>query len=122
MISDLDIYRAGNLLRKRHGDEAVIHAAMRADELLDAGDLDCAAMWRRILLVPFEHTVPDDKVVRDLKPQLKTEPAVKSAILAWAVKGCLDWQKHGDLGVPPQVTDATAEYRRDCDPLADFAV
>ena len=49
MTSDLDLYRAGNLLRKRHGDEAVIHAAMRADELLDAGDLDGVAVWRRII-------------------------------------------------------------------------
>ena len=31
-----------------HGTEAPIHAAMRADELLDQGDLDGAAVWRRI--------------------------------------------------------------------------
>ena len=34
MTSDLDIYRAANLLIKQHGDEASIHAAMRADEIL----------------------------------------------------------------------------------------
>ncbi len=49
MTADLDIYRAANLLIKQHGDEASIHAAMRADELLEAGDLDGAAMWRRII-------------------------------------------------------------------------
>lgn len=49
MTSDLDLYRAANLLIKRHGGEAPIHAAMRADELLDAGDLDGAAVWRRII-------------------------------------------------------------------------
>ena len=32
-----------------HGDEAPIHAAMRADELLDAGDMGGAATWRRII-------------------------------------------------------------------------
>jgi len=37
MSSDLDIYRAANLLIKQHGDEAAIQAAMRADQLLDAG-------------------------------------------------------------------------------------
>ncbi len=49
MTSDLDIYRSANLLVKRHGPDAPIHAAMRADELLEAGDLDGCAVWRRIL-------------------------------------------------------------------------
>ncbi len=34
---------------KRHGDTAPIFAAMEADRLLEAGDLDGAATWRRIL-------------------------------------------------------------------------
>ena len=38
--SDPDIYRAANLLVKQHGDEAPIHAAMRADIMLEEGDLD----------------------------------------------------------------------------------
>ena len=37
MIPDLDIWRSANLLVKRHGPDAPIHAAMRADELLEAG-------------------------------------------------------------------------------------
>ena len=38
MISDLDIYRATNLLVKQHGEDAPTHAAMRADRLLEQGD------------------------------------------------------------------------------------
>ena len=34
-IDDLDIFRIAKLLIDQHGDEAPIHAAMRADELLD---------------------------------------------------------------------------------------
>ena len=49
MTSDLDIYRSANLLVKRHGDEAPIHAAMRADAMLDKGDLDGQRAWLRIL-------------------------------------------------------------------------
>ncbi len=49
MITDLDIYRSANLLVKHHGDDAPIHAAMRADAMLAAGDLDGYAMWKRIL-------------------------------------------------------------------------
>jgi hypothetical protein len=48
-IADLDIYRAANELIKQHGDEAPIHAAMRADELLEAGDMDGKAVWVRIM-------------------------------------------------------------------------
>ena len=34
MIPDLDIWRSANLLVKRHGDDAPIEAAMRADAML----------------------------------------------------------------------------------------
>jgi hypothetical protein len=33
----------------QHGEDAPIHAAMRADELLDAGDIDGQAVWKQIL-------------------------------------------------------------------------
>ncbi len=49
MIPDLDIYRSAQTLVKRHGQDAPIHAAMRADDMLDKGDLDGYAVWRRIL-------------------------------------------------------------------------
>ena len=34
---------------QQHGRAATLAAAERADELLERGDLDGAAMWRRIL-------------------------------------------------------------------------
>ncbi len=43
------IYRSAKLLIDQHGDEAPVHAAMQADEMLDNGDLDGAAVWRRIV-------------------------------------------------------------------------
>ena len=49
MTSGLDIYRTANELIKQHGDDAPIHAAIRADELLAGGDLDGQATWKRIL-------------------------------------------------------------------------
>ena len=51
MTDDKDIYtyRTANELIKQHGEDAPIHAAMRADELLDAGDMDGQAVWKRIL-------------------------------------------------------------------------
>ncbi len=49
MIPDIDIYRVANLLVKRHGQDASIEAAMRADAMLDKGDPDGYAAWKRIL-------------------------------------------------------------------------
>ena len=45
----IDIYRSANLLIKKHGDDAVIEAAMRADSMLDKGDLDGARVWKAIV-------------------------------------------------------------------------
>ena len=49
MTSNPDIHRTANELIKQHGEGAPIHAAMRADELLDAGDVDGRAVWKSIL-------------------------------------------------------------------------
>ncbi len=49
MIPDLDIYRAANVLVKQRGPDAPILAAMRADAMLEAGDMDGYAVWKRIL-------------------------------------------------------------------------
>ncbi len=49
MTSDLDIYRSANELIKQHGEDAPIHAAMRADECLAAGDMEGEAVWLRII-------------------------------------------------------------------------
>ncbi len=35
MTSDLDIYRSAQVLVKQHGQDAPIHAAMRADAMLE---------------------------------------------------------------------------------------
>ncbi len=49
MIPDLDIFRSAQVLVKQHGVDAPIHAAMRADAMLENGGLDGYAAWRRIL-------------------------------------------------------------------------
>ncbi len=49
MTSDLDIYRSAQALIKRHGEDAPIHAAMKADAMLEKGDLDGCAVWKRIV-------------------------------------------------------------------------
>ena len=49
MISNRDVFRSAQLLVEKHGDEALIYAAMKADDMLEHGDLDGQAVWMRIL-------------------------------------------------------------------------
>jgi putative DNA primase/helicase len=77
------------------------------------------AIWRRILQIPFTVVIPLEERDPELKRALRTEPAEQSAILAWLVRGCVDWQQRG-LDVPDQVRDYTAEYRVENDPLAEW--
>ena len=73
-------------------------------------------IWRRIRLVPFTVTIPEGE--RD--PRLTAKLADElPGILAWAVRGCLDWREHG-LGVPPEVREATASYREEMDVFGGF--
>ncbi len=49
MIPHLDIFRSAQVLVKRHGPDAPIPAAMRADAMLEKGDPDGYAVWKRIV-------------------------------------------------------------------------
>lgn len=80
---------------------------------------DDDAIWRRVLLTPFDRAVPESKRDPALKSLLTDPDRAGAAILAWAVRGCLEWQ-HNGLQVPKAVSAATAAYRADMDPLADF--
>ena len=44
-----DIWRTAHLLLKEYGAEAELLAAQRADALLDLGDLEGLAVWKRIV-------------------------------------------------------------------------
>ncbi len=64
------------------------------------------AIRRRFNLLPFTVTIPPDERDLTLKEKLKDE---WPGILAWAVVGCLEWQRIG-LAPPPTVTEATNAY------------
>lgn len=77
---------------------------------------DDEGIWRRMRLVPFTVTVPTEKVDKELPEKLRGE---LPGILAWAVRGCVEWQATG-LREPASVREATASYREESDPLAEF--
>lgn len=73
-------------------------------------------IWRRIRLVPWTVTVAPEERDAALGEKLTAE---LSGILNWALEGCLEWQRDG-IGEPIEVTEATAEYRDESDPLKEF--
>ena len=73
-------------------------------------------IWRRLLLIPWTVSVPGPEQDQDLPDKLVAEA---DGVLAWAVAGCLDWQRHG-LDPPAQVRAATDAYRAESDHLAAF--
>jgi putative DNA primase/helicase len=75
-----------------------------------------AAIWRRIRLIPWSVTIPPDEQDKRLPAKLRTE---LSGILAWIVRGCLEWQRIG-LQPPEEVRRATGRYRAEMDVLGAF--
>lgn len=90
-------------------------AANHAPRVADDDD----AMWRRIIRIPFEHVIPAEGRKPEIKAALRSDPAVRAAVLRWAVGGVLAWRQVG-LRVPGAIQTATAAYREDMDPLRDF--
>src|SRR5262249_51708081 len=77
---------------------------------------DSEGMWRRMRLIPFlRQFKPEERDINLLHKLI----AEASGILAWAVRGCLLWQKN-QLGMPPTVAEATAAYREESDHVGEF--
>jgi putative DNA primase/helicase len=78
---------------------------------------DDDAIWRRAVIFPFEHP-PADPDPR-IKATLCDVEQSGTAVLAWIVEGCYQWQERG-LAVPDLVKHATQVVRLGMDPLRDF--
>ncbi len=75
------------------------------------------AIWRRLRLLPFNQVFDGDRADKTLPEKLRAEA---EGILAWAVRGCLEWQRDG-LRPPAEVTLATDSYRTSQDVCGRFA-
>jgi putative DNA primase/helicase len=78
-----------------------------------------SGMWRRMRLIPFMVTIPEGERDPALKQRLTRDPDSQAAILAWAVRGCQEWQSDG-LAVPAIVHHHTDGYRDDNDPMREW--
>ena len=73
-------------------------------------------IWRRFHVIPFVVQIPEADVDQQLPDKLKNE---LQGILAWAVKGALQWADTG-LKAPEIVTEAVQQYRKDSDVIGQF--
>jgi len=80
---------------------------------------DDTSLWNRVRRIPFSHTIPKDRQNPKLAEQLM-QPAMLSAMLLWALNGCLEWQRLGNLGSCDAVDLSNASYRGEMDRSAGF--
>jgi len=73
-------------------------------------------IWRRMMLIPWGVTVPEERRDKHLIDKLKREG---SGILNRILDGLREWLDTG-LMVPEKVVEATETYRSDSDPLGRF--
>jgi putative DNA primase/helicase len=89
-----------------------------------AGGTDFA-LWKRVLLIPFtqsfvEEPDPENSNEHKAIPNLVDRLAEEApGVLAWLVRGCLDWQEQG-LNPPDVVKLATKEYQQGQDTIEQF--
>ncbi len=73
-------------------------------------------IWRRLMLIDWPTHIAEN--MRDTGLALKLM-AERKGILAWAVRGCVDWQKDR-LKPPKRVIDAVRQYRNEQDTMGAF--
>jgi putative DNA primase/helicase len=74
-------------------------------------------IWRRIRLVPFTVSIPEDQIDRNLEAKLLEEA---EGILQWALTGCEEWVAGQGLRAPAAAIAAVESYRADEDPVGEF--
>ncbi|WP_258318011.1 phage/plasmid primase, P4 family [Microbacterium sp. SGAir0570] len=75
------------------------------------------SFFRRIRLIPFTHTVPEQDRIEGLQQRLVDEEG--PGILHWIIKGAVQYAE-GGLPTPPEVLAATETYRAEEDHLGRF--
>jgi len=75
------------------------------------------AIWRRILLVPFDKTIAEDKQIEILAEELKRE---LPGILNWAIEGLQNLNAAGRFTMPADSKAMLEEYRRDANPARAY--
>ena len=77
-------------------------------------------IWRRVHMIPFTVTIPENER-RERHEILGEFEAEAAGILNWAIRGLLESRDIG-LKPPPQVVEATRNYREESDQFGSFLI
>jgi len=77
---------------------------------------DSQGMWSRVMLVPFQATIPESRQDKSLLDKLKAEGP---GVLNWALDGFRMWREQG-LAPPEAILGASAEWRSESDQIGLF--
>jgi hypothetical protein len=76
LVPEIDVWRAANLLIRRHGANAELEAAKRADLMLDRGDDERRHLWARIRRA-IEEDLPAEPLTVQVEP-LRSGVAIRT--------------------------------------------
>ena len=91
----------------------LIVAANSRPTFVDRSD----GLWRRLLVIPFNVTIPEEQQDRDLPVKLRTE---LPGIFNWASQGLVRLKEQGYFTQPQLVKNALEEYKLESNPVRMF--
>lgn len=80
---------------------------------------DSAAFWARVIVIPYRRSFIG-KEDTTLRPTLSGDPVHRRAVLAWLVKGSIDYYRDGLGDMPRCIAEATSAFRDVSWPLTPF--
>jgi putative DNA primase/helicase len=75
------------------------------------------AIWRRILLVPFDKVIPPEQQIETLADELKKE---RPGILNWFIEGLRNLNAAGRFTIPEASKMLLEQHRQDANPARAF--
>lgn len=93
------------------------HTLLMLSNYRPRADASDSALWRRVHLVRWPVTIPEERRDRTLAARIKEDEA--PGVLAWLVRGAIEWGQRG-LDAPTSVKEQTAEYRSSEDVIGTF--
>jgi P4 family phage/plasmid primase-like protien len=77
-------------------------------------------VWRRVLLFPFDHVVPEDRQVRGLAESIIEEEL--AGVFIWALDGLRQLNRNRRFTIPAASVAMTEQYRRESDSARAFLI
>ena len=123
LFSGADLLKARGVLDRKFTEFAPTHTLFLQTNHLPAASAQDSAFWARAHVIKFPFSYidnPKGPMDRQRDPHLFEKLSAEApVILAWIVRGCLEWQAQG-LNPPEAIFEAVREYRESEDLLEPF--